>query len=228
MNALLAGLVAVVVTGGPAVRIEAPASGWTSARSTQVVVDLELPPNLARREGPALVWLGRSWWLPRGAERIGIWLPVLPGDNPIAVRAGEGEAAIHLIGAGEAPDLVVVAGWEPLGARLDLQIRDPEGESTDSSARRSRLGGTRLRDDPESPGPHAYYMAHAVPGTYRVSLLCGRLPPGVTVPVQAVALVFPGTVQEQRFDLSGVVTRCDEVTELGTILVAGALGALQP
>jgi hypothetical protein len=141
---------------------------------------------------------------------------------------GESESAVHLIGAGEPPDLVVVAGWEPLGARLDLQIHDPNGESTDSGARRSRLGGTRLRDDPESPGPHSFYLSHAIPGTYRVSVLCGRLSPGVTVPVQAVALVFPGTLQEQRIDLSGVVTRCDEVTELGTILVAGAVGAIQP
>jgi hypothetical protein len=115
-----------------------------------------------------------------------------------------------------------------MGARLDLQVRDPDGESTDSSSRRSRLGGLRLRDDPESPGPHAFLLEHAIPGTYRVSLLCGRLPKGVAVPIQAIALVFPGTVEEQRFDLSGVVTRCDEVTELGTILVAGALGTLQP
>jgi len=210
------------------VRIDAPTSGWTSDGVTQLVVDLGDVPALPGGEGPSLIWLGRSWWLPRGSGRVAQWLPVLPGDNAIAVRSGEFEAAVHLIGAGRAPDLVVVAGWAPVGARLDLQVRDPDGESTDSSARRSRLGGLRLRADPESPGPHAFLLAHAIPGTYRVSLLCGRLPKGVVVPIQAVALIFPGTLQEQRIDLSGVVTRCDEVTELGTILVAGALGTLQP
>jgi hypothetical protein len=227
MRLLLVNLLGSALLAGTA-RIDAPTSGWTSASATQLVVDLGEALPLPGFEGPSMIWLGRSWWLPRGSARVGVWLPVLPGDNPIAVRSGEGESAVHLIGAGAAPDLVVVAGWAPVGARLDLQVRDPDGESTDSSSRRSRLGGLRLRDDPESPGPHAFLLEHAIPGTYRVSLLCGRLPKGVAVPVQAIALVFPGTVEEQRFDLSGVVTRCDEVTELGTILVAGAIGSLQP
>ncbi|MHB1571949.1 MAG: hypothetical protein ACYC0H_22460, partial [Solirubrobacteraceae bacterium] len=70
---------------------------------------------------------------------------------------------------------------------------------------------------PESPGPHVFLLPRALSGEYRVSIECGRLPPGHQVRVEALAVHYGGTDREERLDLSGVVGRCDESTSLGSV-----------
>ncbi len=213
--------------GGPQILLPLP--GWTSAGAAHLVAE-----GLEPERGPAaLLWLGRRWDLsPAPDGRLDVWLPLLAGRNLFGIAVGpEGartggaaEASVRLFrtrAAGD--DLIVVAGWRPSGARLDLRVTDPSGEACDASSRRTELGGVRLRDDPESPGPHVFLLPRAVPGEYRVSILCGRLAPGQAVPVQALALLFPGTAREERIDLGGVVGRCDEVTDLGRVQVTGRI-----
>jgi hypothetical protein len=181
---------------------------------------------------PELLWLGHRWELLASPEgQVSAWLPVLPGMNELGLELSRGpklepfQSYVHLSRAETTgtDDLIVIAGWKPGSARLDLRVTDPSGEACDSSNRRTRLGGLRLRDDPEGPGPHVFVLPHAASGEYQVSLLCGRLAEGQAVPVQALALLFAGTTREERFDLSGVVGRCDEVTDLGSVEVAGRL-----
>ncbi len=208
--------------------IELPLPGWTSARTTHLVARVAD----AGTGSAALLWLGRRWPIPVSAEGLAdAWLPLVPGENALAVEAGSSPEGIPQSGvklwrsaAGGGEDMIVVAGWPASGARLDLRVTDPSGEACDASNRRSRLGGVRLRDDPEGPGPHVFVLPHAAAGEYQVSVLCGRLAPGQAVPVQLLVLLFPGTPREERYDLSGVVGRCDEDTDLGRIEVAGRIG----
>ncbi|HUB06950.1 MAG TPA: hypothetical protein VMB50_08115 [Myxococcales bacterium] len=226
MRAALA-LAALLGAAHEAIRISSPASGWTAAPVTHVVAQLPAGDDEAR-----LDWLGWSWsLLPAPDGRVSAWLPLLEGWNELSVTARspngrrEGSTARlwRQIGPEGADDLVVVAGWPAGAARLDLRITDPAGEACDASNRRTRMGGWRLRDDPEAPGPHVFMLPQAAAGEYHVSLLCGRLVPGAFVPVHALAILFPGTPREERFDLSGVVGRCDIETDLGTIDVIGRL-----
>ncbi len=209
--------------------IQLPISGWTPARATQLVAQV---PVSATGAAPELLWLGHRWELLASPDgRVSAWLPVLPGTNELELELARGprveplRAAVRLSRAETtgADDLIIIAGWKPGRARLDLRVTDPSGEACDSSNRRTRLGGLRLRDDPEGPGPHVFVLPHAASGEYQVSLLCGRLAAGQAVPVQVLALLFAGTPREERFDLSGVVGRCDEVTDLGSVQVAGRL-----
>ncbi len=203
----------LLVTGGP--RLVLPLPGWTSEATTHLVAEVQHP--------SALLWLSHRFELVASAEgRVSVWLPVFQGKNAVEVvsDSGEGRAAVQFLGRMESPDLVVVAGWAPVGARLDLRVVDPQGEACDSKNRVTTAGGLRLRDDPESPGPHVFLVPHARSGEYRVSVACGRLPEGGAVNVSAFAILFPGRPQEERVELSAVVTRCDELTELGTVRVA--------
>ncbi len=212
----------------PPVRLLAPLPGWTEASTAELVADVA---------GDArLDWLGWGWpLLPSPSGRIDVWLPLLRGWNDLAVTTrgkGKRETASTRVwreaAASQSDELLIIAGWPAGLARLDLRVIDPSGESCDASNRRTRMGGLRLRDDPEAPGPHVFVLPRAEAGEYHVSLLCGRLAPGVFVPVHAVALLFPGTPREERFDLSGVVGRCDVETDLGTVEVVGRLpGASQ-
>jgi uncharacterized protein YfaP (DUF2135 family) len=211
------------------IEVQLPVSGWTAARDTQLVAQV---PVTARDAAAELLWLGHRWALLPSAEgRVSAWLPVLPGANELGLELSRGpkedalRASVRLnrAEATGADDLIIVAGWQPGRARLDLRVTDPSGEACDSSNRRTRLGGLRLRDDPEGPGPHVFVLPHAASGEYQVSLLCGRLAAGEAAPVQVLALLYAGTSREERFDLSGVVGRCDEVTDLGSVQVAGRL-----
>jgi hypothetical protein len=227
----LAAALAIALLGAVprAIEIELPVSGWTPARATQLVAQLPAQPG---ETVPELLWLGHRWdLLPSPDGRVFAWLPVLPGTNELGLELSRGSRAEALRAsvrlsraeATGADDLIVVAGWKPGHTRLDLRVTDPSGEACDSSNRRTRLGGLRLRDDPEGPGPHVFVLPHAASGEYQVSILCGRLAAGEAVPVQVLALLFAGTSREERFDLSGVVGRCDEVTDLGSVQVAGRL-----
>jgi hypothetical protein len=205
-------MVGLVATGGT--RLVLPLPGWTSTVTTQVVAEVQHP--------VAMLWMSHRYELVASVEgRVSVWLPVFQGRNAVEIvsDSGEGRAAVQFLGRMESPDLVVVAGWPPVGVRLDLRVVDPDGETCDSKNRRTEAGGLRLRDDPESPGPHVFMVAHARSGEYRVSIACGRLPEGGLVNVSAFAILFPGRPQEERIELSAPVTRCDELTELGTIRV---------
>lgn len=226
IGGLLGGLLA---TPPKSIVIDLPISGWTAARDTQLVAQLPLSVGDAP---PELLWLGHRWaLLPSADGRVSAWLPVLPGSNELGLEQARGpredalRASVRLnrAEATGADDSIIVAGWRPGRARLDLRVTDPSGEACNSSNRRTRLGGLRLRDDPEGPGPHVFVLPHAASGEYQVSLLCGRLAAGETVPVQVLALLYAGTAREEHFDLSGVVGRCDEVTNLGSVQVAGRL-----
>ncbi len=210
MRALLAlALLAAPPPSPPS--IERPATGTTGLETTELVADVG--------HGPAaLLWADRSWPLAVDRHgRVAVWLPLFPGANPIGVARGGERAWVDLVGRAQGPDLVVVAGWPAAGARLDLRVVDPSGEAIDSSNRSARSGALRLRDDPEAPGPHVFLLRRATPGEYRVSIECGRLPPGLQLSVQALAILFPGTEREERIDLGGSVGRCDESTQLGSV-----------
>jgi len=215
----LAGLAALLLGAAPGEQLvlELPIQGWTASPTTQVVVT-QLRPDVP----VDLAWLGWKWSLwPNQAGRAGVYLPVLPQRNVYEVeQAGRGRASVQLLGVGPGPDLVVAAGWDP-GARLDLRIIGPDGEPCDSSNRRTQAGGVRLRDDPEAPGPHVFELPHGRVGSYRIEIACGRLPARRLVRVKALALLQPGTAAAERRELSAVITRCDEVTVLGTVDLIG-------
>lgn len=198
-------------------QLELPIQGWTSSPSTQVVVS-HLRPDLP----VDLTWLGWKWLLwPNQTGRAGAYLPVLPQRNLFEVeQLGRGRSAVQVLGVGPGPDLIVAAAWDP-GARLDLRVIGPDGEPCDSSNRRTQTGGIRLRDDPEAPGPHVYELLHGRVGSYRIEIACGRLPAGRIVRVKALAVLQPGTSGDERREFSTVVARCDEVTVLGTLDLAG-------
>lgn len=217
-------VLAAALAAAPGVRVEAPPAGWTVADAAELVA--AVPPG----SRPTLEWLGWSWPLdPAPDGRVAVWLPLFPGDNELAVAArdvggrslGSALTRVWRQAAAGALDLVVVAGWAPGLARLDLRVADPAQEDCDASNRRTAAGGLRLRDDPEGPGPHVFMLPRAASGEYRVSILCGRLAPGRFVAVHAFALLFAGTSREERLDLSGVVGRCDVETDLGAVEVVG-------
>ncbi|MHB8419842.1 MAG: hypothetical protein ACYDCL_17340 [Myxococcales bacterium] len=217
----------LLVAPRPEIQIVSPLPGWTSAETAELVA------SVPGADLPRLDWLGAAWELsPSAAGRVSLWLPLVPGWNELSLSSGAAgarraaPARVRLwreLAPGESEDLLIVAGWAPGAARLDLRVTDPSGEGCDSSNRRTRLGGLRVRDDPEAPGPHVFVLPRAAAGEYHVSLLCGRLAPGAFVPVHAFAVLFPGTPREERFDLSGVVGRCDIETDLGTVEVIGRL-----
>jgi len=133
--------------------------------------------------------------------------------------SAEGRAAVQFLGRASSPDLIVAAGWPAVGARLDLRVLDPEGEACDSKNRTTQAGGVRLRDDPESSGPHVFVLPRARSGEYRISVVCGRMPERGSVEVSAFVILLPGRPEEERIELRAEVTRCDEVTELGMVRV---------
>jgi hypothetical protein len=210
-------LLAAAMGDGEQLQLELPIQGWTASASTQVVVS-HLRPDLP----VDLTWLGWKWLLwPNQTGRAGAYLPVLPQRNLFEVeQPGRGRSAVQLLGVGTGPDLIVAASWDP-GARLDLRVIGPDGEPCDSSNRRTQTGGIRLRDDPEAPGPHVYELLHGRVGSYRIEIACGRLPPGRIVRVKAHAELQPGTPADERREFSTVIARCDEVTVLGTVDLAG-------
>lgn len=197
-----------------------PIAGFSDASATEVVV------THARPDLPVtLNWLGLAWPLwPNEAGRAGVFLPLLPPRSTFEVeQAGVGSGAVQVVSTARAPDLVVVASWEP-GARFDLKVTDPSGEACDAANRRTAHGGVRLRDDPEAPGPHVFLLPRAQAGDYRVALVCGRLPSLAGLAgarVHAFALLQPGTPNEERRDLSTVILRCDEVAQLGVVELSG-------
>lgn len=198
-------------------RISLPLPGWSAAESTQLVVER------ARPDVPVLLrWLGWDWTLwPNAAGRAAVSVPLVPQRNVFEVeQLGKGREAVAVLGTGVGPDLLVAVDWDP-GARFDLQVTDPAGEVCESANRRTTHGGVRLRDDPEAPGPHVFLLSQGQAGEYRIAVACGRLPAGRSVRVRTLALVQPGTAAEERLVFSMVVTRCDEVAELGTISLVG-------
>ena len=206
-------LLALLLTAGDGPRLILPLPGWTSNGTLHVVAEVHRPSSL--------LWLSHRFELlatPQGV--VSLWLPVLEGKNALEVvsESGEGHAAVQILGR-SSPDLIVVAGWPAVGARFDLRVVDPVGEACDSKNRVTEAGGVRLRDDPESPGPHVFVLPHAQSGEYRISLLCGRMPERGAVGVSAFAILFPGRPEEERIELFTEITRCDDVTELGTIRV---------
>lgn len=213
-------VVALLLAAPAGWQIDLPVAGWSSAQTVHLVARWAS----GDRAPPAdLLWLGRRWGLLPAAGSLSAWLPLVPGLNRFVVEGGGAHASVQLERPGEGPDLVVVAGWPAVGARLDLRVSDPFGEPCDAGQRQTRQGGVRLRDDPESPGPHVFVLPRASAGEYQISILCGRLATGFAVPIQATVLLHPGTSREERFDLAGVVSRCDEVTEIGSVQVAGRL-----
>lgn len=217
MIAAFAVLLAARAATPDTLELQLPVSGWTAAPSTQVVV------AHARPDVPiSLSWFGVSWLLwPNEIGRAGVYLPLLSNRTTFEVdQPGRGSATAQVLETGKLPDLAVIVAWEP-GARFDLQITDPSGEVCDSANRQTSGGGVRLRDDPEAPGPHVFEAVRGQAGAYRIALACGRLPAGRSVRVRALAVLLPGTAAEERRDLSTVVTRCDEVTELGAVQLVG-------
>jgi hypothetical protein len=207
-------VLAVSLLAGEVPRLLLPVPGWTANGTTHVVAEVHGPSSL--------VWLSHRFHLTSSPPgRVSAWLPVLEGRNVVEVvsDSGDGRAAVRFDGKRPSPDLIIAAGWPVVGARLDLRVTDPDGEACDSKNRTTESGGIRLRDDPESSGPHVFITPRARSGEYRVSVACGRLPDHGWVEVSAFAILFPGRPEEERIELSAAVVRCDEITELGTIRV---------
>ena len=207
-------MLAVLLAVGEGPRLLSTLPGWTSNGTVHVVAEVHRPSSL--------LWLSHRFELmasPQG--RVSAWLPVLEGRNAVEITSdgAEGHVAVQLLGKVDSPDLIVAAGWPAVGARLDLRVVDPDGEACDSKNRITQAGGIRLRDDPESPGPHVFVLPHVQSGEYRIAVACGRMPARGSVEVSAFALLFPGRPEEERIELRAEVTRCDELTELGTIRV---------
>ncbi len=208
---------ALLVLAPEPLRLELPATGWTNEPQTQVVVSHARPDAAV-----TLAWLGYAWSLwPNEAGRAAAFLPLLGPRTTIAVeQPGRGPAAAQVAETGGFPDLAIVVAWEQ-GARFDLRVTDPEGEVCDAANRATAHGGVRLRDDPEAPGPHVFESLRGLAGDFKIALACGRLPAGRQVRVRALVFLQPGTAFEEKRDLSTVVTRCDELTELGIVQVLG-------
>jgi hypothetical protein len=207
-------LLMFLLTAGDGPHLILPLPGWTSGNTMALRAEIHRPSSL--------LWLSHRFELTASTQGlVSAWLPVLEGKNAVEVvsDSGEGHAAVQVLGRGSSPDLIIAAGWPVVGARLDLRVVDPDGEACDSKNRTTQAGGVRLRDDPETSGPHVFVQQRAQSGDYRIAVACGRLPERGVVAVSAFAVLFPGRPEEERIELSAKVTRCDEVTELGTVRV---------
>jgi hypothetical protein len=75
------------------------------------------------------------------------------------------------LGLGRA-DLVVTISWNTDRTDVDLHVTDPTGEECFYGNRDTNIGGHLTRDVRAGYGPEMFVLRKAVPGTYRIVLVC--------------------------------------------------------
>jgi len=160
-------------TGAPlTVRITAPTAGVVDA---DLVVPFEATLSDASIRTARLTVNGATYEVPAEGGRVRQRIIAAPGNNRVAITAGEGPRAatdsttFHL--RGERAEMVVLLSWPTQGEIVDLWVREPDGQ-TCKWDRRSTTHG-RLLDfsaDAIGFGSQAYVSSAVHAGRYRVKV----------------------------------------------------------
>ena len=162
-------LALAVERGRPAVRITEPTGGVVRAGDTLRLVATVEPASVTTA---TLTVHGMTYEVPVRDGRVEQTVVVLPGNNRVAVHAGEARDSVTFHADGDPVDLVVLLGWSARGEIIDLWVREPDGETVKWDHRESTPGG-RLLDfssDAIGFGSQAYLRATAAAGRYRVKV----------------------------------------------------------
>lgn len=151
------------------VHITEPTGGVVRAGDTVRLVATVEPASVT---AATLTVHGMSYEVPVRDGRVEQTVVVLPGNNRVAVHAGEARDSVTFHADGDPVDLVVLLGWSARGEIIDLWVREPDGETVKWDHRESAPGG-RLLDfssDAIGFGSQAYLRATAAAGRYRVKV----------------------------------------------------------
>jgi uncharacterized protein YfaP (DUF2135 family) len=211
---------AVLLLAAPTVKIEAPASGWTTER----VITVTGRATDAAELGVLTV---------NGVERP---LPLAGGQFTATFALGRGHNAIEVIApakdAKAAPardrvtlyaeiprvDLQVLLFWDTDQTDVDLHVTEPSGEEVNYTNRVStKTGGTLDRDDTDGYGPEIFSLGAAPSGVYEIAAhYYGDRGSGQTS-ATVMIVAREGTDEERRWRFEVPLTRAGEKALLAKI-----------
>ena len=207
----------VLLTAPPALTIEAPVGGWTTARIVTLKGTAAHTTNLGTLtvngvERPLPFLQGRfesTFALGRGPNAIEIVAPAADGRSPPA------RAQLHLYAKVPRVDLQVLLFWDTDKTDVDLHVTEPGGESVNYTHTVSETTGGRLdRDDTDGYGPEVYSVGAAPAGVYRIEAhYFGDRGTGQTT-ATVLAVAREGTDEERRWRFEVPLTRTGEKVEL--------------
>ena len=211
---------AVLLICAPTVKIDAPASGWTTER----VITLTGRATDSVELGVLTV---------NGVERP---LPFPGGQFSATFALGRGNNAIEVIAPAKdgktAPardrialyaeiprvDLQVLLFWDTDGTDVDLHVTEPSGEVVNyTNPVGSKSGGRLDRDDTDGYGPEIYSLGAAPAGAYQIAAhYYGDRGTGQTS-ATVMIVAREGTDEERRWRFEVPLTRAGEAATLATI-----------
>ncbi len=213
-------LLSALLLSSPTVKIETPASGWTTER----VITVTGQATDATELGVLTV---------NGVERP---LPLAGGHFTATFALGRGENAIEAIAFakdGKSPpardrialyaeiprvDLQVLLFWDTDGTDVDLHVTEPSGEIVNYTHPVSSTTGGRLdRDDTDGYGPEIFSLGAAPAGVYEIAAhYYGDRGTGQTS-ATVMVVAREGTDEERRWRFEVPLTRAGEKAVLATI-----------
>ncbi len=213
-------VLAALLLSSPTVKIDAPASGWTTDRVITVTGRATDSADLG-----VLTVNGVERPLPLAGGQFSATFALGRGNNAIEVIApakdGKGAPARDRIALyAEIPrvDLQVLLFWDTDGTDVDLHVTEPSGEIINYTNPVSSKSGGRLdRDDTDGYGPEIFSLGAAPAGQYEIAAhYYGDRGTGQTS-ATVMVVAREGTDEERRWRFEVPLTRAGEKAILATI-----------
>jgi uncharacterized protein YfaP (DUF2135 family) len=213
-------MLAALLISAPAVKIDAPASGWTTERVITVTGRATDAADLG-----VLTVNGVERPLPLAGGQFSATFALGRGNNAIEVIApskdGKGAPArdrVTLYAEIPRVDLQVLLFWDTDGTDVDLHVTEPSGEVVNYTNPVSSKSGGRLdRDDTDGYGPEIFSLGAAPAGEYQIAAhYYGDRGTGQTS-ATVMIVAREGTDEERRWRFEVPLTRTGELAVLARI-----------